>query len=281
MARSFHKIKVCLFLVSCILCLALAGCGNEQVSYTVTVSPSSSTVGVNRSQRFFATIVDIYSNIVTKSISWSVAGGVGTIDASGVFYAGGSTGTGTVIASVEGFSGSATVVITDKGSIAGKIKDVQGAFLQNISVSCTSAVTLSAVTDSSGNYSISNVPCGTQEVIVLENVLYLSGSSDAYVITGETTTVNFTLLSRIAIENENISGDPISVSGRVRNLGTTEAKGVTVNYIFYDDAGTLLASSSQSVGDISSQTYKDFFMVPSPAISTYTTVTKTAAATSF
>lgn len=272
--------KLCISFV--IFVILLAGCGTDSSLKTITVSPAISTIGINKSQRFYATAYDSQGNILTKTISWSVEGSIGTIDvSSGVFYAGTSTGTGYVKATADSITGASTVTITDKGSITGTIKNQEGNAVSNLTVFLTLLPSFSASTSSTGSYTISNIEYGTYEVKTLENIQYLSSTLEAYVATAETTTKNITLDHRLTIGNESLSGDPITVSGIVYNHGTTEAKSATVSYLFYDEEGTLASSGSTPLGNISVSSSEVFYLVPSPPISTYTSVTKTALATSY
>ena len=67
---------------------------------TLTVSPDTATVALNRTQQFTVTGNDADGNAVTNlgTITWSVTGSVGTIDSTGLFTAGGTEGTCTVTA---------------------------------------------------------------------------------------------------------------------------------------------------------------------------------------
>jgi hypothetical protein len=67
---------------------------------TLTVSPDTATVALNRTQQFTVTGNDADGNAVTNlgTITWSVTGSVGAIDSTGLFTAGGTEGTCTVTA---------------------------------------------------------------------------------------------------------------------------------------------------------------------------------------
>ena len=77
----------------------------EQEASSVTVSPASATVDPNATQAFTATLYDQFGDVVAPqpTFAWLVSGG-GTIDASGLFTAGGLGG------------GPFTVTATDPGS---------------------------------------------------------------------------------------------------------------------------------------------------------------------
>jgi hypothetical protein len=96
--------------------------GSTQVSYTIpgplhhiTVSPNPASVVAGGTQQFSAQGYDIDNNpIPNLSYAWSVVNGGGSIDANGLFTAGSAVGTyvDTVVATVGGISGAATVNVT-------------------------------------------------------------------------------------------------------------------------------------------------------------------------
>ena len=82
---------------------------------TITVTPNPDTLQTGASQQFTAVGRDAGGNVLVISPAWSVTNGGGTIDAaSGLFTAGGTTGTftNTVRATSGTITGSATVVVT-------------------------------------------------------------------------------------------------------------------------------------------------------------------------
>jgi Tol biopolymer transport system component len=103
---------------------AVAGSGSVQATYegqtasvpvtviagplaSITVEPSSVTLDVGETQQFTATGYDQYGN-EPISPTWSVEGGIGDIDANGLFEAT-AAGTGQVVAAVGGIEGRANV----------------------------------------------------------------------------------------------------------------------------------------------------------------------------
>lgn len=87
---------------------------------TVTVSPNPATlVATTGQQRFQAVGRDANGNVVSTTATWSVEAGGGTIDATGLFTAGSTTGTftNTVRGIIGGISGFATVNVID-GSVS-------------------------------------------------------------------------------------------------------------------------------------------------------------------
>ncbi|MBI5701111.1 carboxypeptidase regulatory-like domain-containing protein [Candidatus Saganbacteria bacterium] len=256
----------------------LLGCGVDQGVKTISVSSSSKTIGLNKTQQFYAYAFDASNATVSKTFTWGVEGSIGTIDAAGFFYAGASPGSGSISASVDGVTGKSTVVVTTKGTITGKIINQAGDRISDVIITASS---LSATSNTSGDYSINGVAYGTFEVKTRENILYLSATTEAFVLTGESTTANITLNDRFSVKNENISGNPITISGKVQNNGTTEAAGVSIMYSFYDADGNLSSSATRNLGNISAQSSSSFNLSPTPIISAYSRVAKTVSAAGF
>jgi hypothetical protein len=83
---------------------------------TITVTPNPATVLTNSTQQFVAVGRDGAGNVISITPVWSVVNGGGTINSStGVFTAGGTTGTfnNTVMATSGATSGNATVIVTN------------------------------------------------------------------------------------------------------------------------------------------------------------------------
>jgi len=173
----------------------LFGCGDLEGSVTgLTITPSSATVGINQSQSFSAAGTDAYGIAVIVSPSWSVTGGVGTISSNGLFTAGSSAGSGSVMGSYDGVSASAAITITDTCWVSGTVtgaRDTGG--VQNVLVALRNT-SYSDSTDSSGKYSISGIPAGSYEVYTAETAIYQIASYEVTLTSGETETKNFTLI---------------------------------------------------------------------------------------
>jgi hypothetical protein len=91
----------------------------SQLATTVTVSPSSGSVVPTGTLQYSDTVTDQFGNLDTAAaIAWSVSGG-GTIDNTGKFTAGSSTGGPfTVTAATGGINGTATVTISSNVNLA-------------------------------------------------------------------------------------------------------------------------------------------------------------------
>jgi hypothetical protein len=197
MANSWHKFTI--FLIFCFSFAGLlSGCGDIEAELSsLVISPPSATVGVNQSQAFTVVGKDSLGMIVQVNPTWSVEGAIGTITANGLFKARSSTGEGYVAASYSGKSSRARVTVTDKCWVAGRVRgerDTSGA--ENILV-YLGGTALSKRTDSTGNYSISNVPAGTYDVYAQDdraNPIYQTGTYEGQAVSsGETITVDFFL----------------------------------------------------------------------------------------
>lgn len=282
---SFYRSMVWIFVFG-FWVSALSGCGVDQNAYSITVSPAISTIGTNKTQRFFATVFDSQNNVISKTVTWSVSGDIGTIDSTGLFTAASAVSTGYVTATSDNVSGKAAVTLTIKGSISGNIKNSSGNNAESISITFTGPETLSATSNSSGNYSVSSAAYGTYEAATLENILYLSTTGEVFVTTGEASALNLTLTDRLSISDNIITtGTNITVTGTVTNRGTTTAKTVGVAYTFtYNDAdgNPAVSVGSASVGDIASGAASAFSVNNLfPEIISYISVSRSAAATSY
>ena len=259
----------------------LTGCGADSgVADRVAVSPATVLVGQLQKQQFYATVYNASNQVLTKAITWSVTGGIGTIDASGMLYAGSSLLSGTVVAQADSLSGSASVTVTDKGSLSGSITDRDGNIGSSIFVYLTVMPSLSATSDNSGRYAIANIPPGSYEVSTRENLTYITATKEVRVTAGLATIANLTLTPRLGVsESLTPGGTYISVSITVTNNGLTEVKGVTAIYIFYDEDGSLVGSESLNLGNIAAGSHvdRDFAV----ATVTYARYTRTISATSY
>ena len=91
---------------------------NVTVAQTLTsiaVSPASATVNENATQQFTATAYDQFSNALSTqpSFTWALAGGVGSVNAYGLYTAPGSTGSASVSATSGTVSGTGAVTVNN------------------------------------------------------------------------------------------------------------------------------------------------------------------------
>jgi len=195
-ANGLRLTASCIVAVSCLLlAICYTGCGDAPGSLTsISLSPTSATVGVNQSQTFTVYGHNSVGQIVTVTPTWSVSGGIGTLTTNGstcLLMAGASAGSGTVIASAEGLTATATVTITSNGWITGIVSSTTGQLLSGVQV-LIQGTALETYSTSGGNYSISNVPAGTYHVYTSSSYYY-SASSEATLVAGESKIVNLVL----------------------------------------------------------------------------------------
>lgn len=189
-------------IIALFLVLALTGCGDiEGEVSSVTVSPTSATVGISQGYSFSAVGKNSAGTIVTVSPTWSVAGGIGTISSNGFFTAVGTIGSGSVVATVSpasggSLTGSATVTLTDKGWLTGTIRDSNGGVDQYITVYLVEKPALQALSDTSGKYTISNIPAGTYSAAINANsgIQSSAASHEVTISQGATVTWNPVLI---------------------------------------------------------------------------------------
>jgi len=171
-----------------LLVVSFLGCGDITGELSsITINPSSTSVGINQSKSFSALGNNSVGNIVYPSITWSVEGSIGAISSAGYFTAVGTAGSGNVVATSGSISKKAAVTITEKGWITGVVKTPDGGKASYITVKLHQTPTLMGETNTDGEYSISEIPAGTYEVFTTATQIYLSVSSEAITVaSGET-----------------------------------------------------------------------------------------------
>ncbi|MFA6431613.1 MAG: carboxypeptidase-like regulatory domain-containing protein, partial [Candidatus Margulisiibacteriota bacterium] len=174
--------------------IILNGCGDINSSVvSITVTPTSDTIGINQSIVFAAIAKDINGFIVQATPTWTVSGGIGTISSDGLFIAGASSGEGTVTASIEGISGHSTVTVTTNGWLQGKVSDATFGNIQNFRVYLQENTALYSLSDSTGHYSIANIPPGAYTTKTDATILYLGTTNEVTIGSGETKTLDIVL----------------------------------------------------------------------------------------
>lgn len=96
---------------------------------SIKITPSTTTLLTNSSQQFSADVFDRYGNQLPKAdVKWSVGAGGGTINQEGVFTAGSVTRVfkDTVVATVNGVAGYASVTVTTLPGITGDQREGAG-----------------------------------------------------------------------------------------------------------------------------------------------------------
>jgi phosphatidylinositol-3-phosphatase len=144
------------------------------------------------------------------------------------------------VPSMAEFFGSKT---STTGSVTGQVTNSStGAALAGATVSYSGG---STTTDSSGNYTLSNVPAGTVSVTA-SLTGFTSKTSSVTVTSGATSTLNFSLTPQ--------GGTPGSISGKVTNISTGGAvSGATVS--FSGGSTTTDSSGNYSFSNVAPGTY--------------------------
>jgi len=88
---------------------------------SIVVSPPSAKVAFNKTKQFRATALDLNSDPVNSQPTFEWSTDIGSIDQTGLLTAPNTEGTGTVTASADGVSGTASVRVVDKLSSNHKI----------------------------------------------------------------------------------------------------------------------------------------------------------------
>ncbi|MCE5250198.1 Ig-like domain-containing protein [bacterium] len=87
---------------------------------SIVISPASADVLINWTVQFTATAYDITGAVMAAPISWSVTGGIGSVDQSGLFTAT-TAGNGSVVASSGGISANVPVTVSVPPPVLGSI----------------------------------------------------------------------------------------------------------------------------------------------------------------
>jgi hypothetical protein len=164
-------------------------------------------------------ITDQFGNAISGATVW-YAGGTTTTDSGGNYsFANVLVGTYTVTGSASGYQTASTQNIAVSagatstvsftlspisGSIAGTVTNTSGVGIAGATVSYSGS---SVVTDSNGNYTLSNLSVGTYSVTASATGYQSSTQSNVNVTANNTTTANFTLASG--------TGQTYSISGTI------------------------------------------------------------------
>ena len=147
----------------------------------IDVSPANMTLPAGAQLQFSATGRDAHNNTIPGLVfNWTSS--VGNISGAGLLTAGPSLGSGTVLASSGGITGSAAVTVTAasaNGTVSGIITDSGGRPVAGATVRliAASGQALTAVTDTAGRFSISAPPG-------LYNLTVSAGGKRTYTRTG-------------------------------------------------------------------------------------------------
>jgi hypothetical protein len=184
---------ISLVIVSCILVISPFGCGDlEGEIASLTISPTSATIGVSKTQLFTVRGEDEYGFIVDVDAIWSVSGNIGNVTSIGFFTAGSVEGTGYVTADYAGKTAIANVTVTEKGWLTGRIQSSlrEFGYIQGITVFLEEDPDLSGISDSDGRYSISDITAGSYTAQTEPTVDFKAASTEVTIERGDTTTWN-------------------------------------------------------------------------------------------
>lgn len=180
-----------LVIVSWLLVVLVAGCGGDLEESagvaSLSVSPTSVTVGINQTELFRATAKNSLGNIVSINPSWSVSGGIGSISSTGLFTAGAISGEGTVVARYGSLSATAQVTITNLGWLEGRLQSVAFEGVSGIKVYLDEIPSLNDFSDSDGRFSIANIPAGTYLALTQATEVFKAASQEVVIVEGQTT----------------------------------------------------------------------------------------------
>ena len=193
MANWLFKLRLlaALCLLSAIL---LPGCGDITKVGSIIVSPSNITIGINQSQFFTALGRNSGGFLVNTVPSWSVQGPIGKINSrSGLFIAGTMEVSGSVFASDGVLTGTAEVIITKKGWLAGNVIDTNNSLVVGVRVYLKEITALGDETDAKGHYKIADIPAGNYEADIDAQGNTGAGSAEVTIGEGQTVTQNFVL----------------------------------------------------------------------------------------
>jgi len=85
---------------------------------TIDVTPATASVTIGETAQFTAAPKNEYGIEITATVTWSVTGGIGSVDSTGLFTAS-TAGSGTVVATSGTVSGSAEVTVSSAGPVCG------------------------------------------------------------------------------------------------------------------------------------------------------------------
>ena len=132
---------------------------------------------------------------------------------------------------------------TGSGTITGTVRDSASNPLSGVTVRTVGA-SFSAVTNQSGQYTLSNVPAGTYTLEASKSGYVTQTQSNVQVVANQTTTVNFTLIANLG-----------QITGTVRDGCNTPIGGATVRTTTGGYTATTAQDGSYTISNITSGTY--------------------------
>jgi len=132
---------------------------------------------------------------------------------------------------------------TGSGTITGTVRDSASNPLSGVTVRTVGA-SFSAVTNQSGQYTLSNVPAGTYTLEASKSGYVTQTQSNVQVVANQTTTVNFTLIANLG-----------QITGTVRDGCNTPIGGATVRTTTGGYTATTAQDGSYTISNITGGTY--------------------------
>ncbi|WP_301002435.1 fibronectin type III domain-containing protein [Capsulimonas corticalis] len=212
----------------------------NQTVAIVTVTPTPVTMNVNATQQFTASAKDQFGAVFTvqPTFTWSVPTGVGSVGASGLYSAGGVSGTATVRASSAGVNGSASVTVQDFSLAASP-----ATLSVNQGATNTSTITVTNLNGFSGavTLSASGLPTGVTatfgtnpttgtSVVTFSAAVTATVGAATVTITGTSSgvshgaTINLTVVANPILTSIVVTPTPVALALNVQQQFTAVAK---------------------------------------------------------
>ena len=196
---------------------------------SVTVAPPSATLITGRStQQFTATVLDTHGQpIANPAVVWSVVNGGGTISQTGLFTAGGTTGTftNTVVATINGLSASASVTITPPLPAVTAVSPTVGGTGGGTSVTLTGANFIGVTSVGFGTKNATSFTVNSSTRVTATSPSETAGTVDITVVTSNGTSATsaadqFTYLARPTVTGVSPNQGPTAGGASVTITGT-------------------------------------------------------------
>ncbi|MEQ8169430.1 MAG: YCF48-related protein [Candidatus Eremiobacterota bacterium] len=198
---------------------------------SVGISPDGTTVYTNEIRQFIAYCINSSNELINpNTYTWSVEGGIGTIDNNGIFHASDNAGQGSIKVTAGSQSTTVSVKVeklATSGTITGVVTYLDGNPATGMKVT-VSGLSQFATVDSTGGYKIDKISAGEITVTVTDNgkVVWTGKST---VKSGEITTLDIHLdYSLWKVQNSGTSNSLSSVYFLDNNTGCAVGSSGTV-----------------------------------------------------
>jgi len=222
-----------------------------QTLTAIGVTPGSAALNTNASQNFLATALDQFGSALTGQpvFVWSVDnGGVGSVNASGVYAAGGTAGNATVRATSGGISGTATATVSSAGTAVTVTTHTMSSFTELV-ITGTSGFDTISVSQSGNTFTI--VSNGNTQTITgtFGDLAIHAGSGGSAITVNASVTINTLVYGGAGADtiNDGATGFYNAVITIGGGNDTVTGNGVNTNY-WADTGDTLHASAAETNG---------------------------------